>query len=240
MQVLRRLHIFAINIQTMINRKNVSGHKKRLDSQHDPLIELDENHFINFCSAWRNAVSSNKQSTSKSTFMFFNTGITGLILMLMLAHLCATAQNRLNVALELSLYNEGYAAHPVSLVGELQFGKKKRMFFRTGINANNRNVLSMGVPLAFGFYTHPTSKNHFEMGLGTALLIDEQQPPYNADKKWNVGPNGIMIPLAYRRELPLGWYLRFGLTPFLSFDSSIVPSFAVGYRVGSAKRNVNP
>ncbi len=226
----------------MFNRTNASSPLKHLVAQLSPLYELDKNVFVIFSSFSASDIRSSKQGKRKSNFRLFNknTSITILILILMLAHISSRAQNRLNVSLELSLYHEGYAAHPVSLMGELQFGKKKRMFFRTGINANNRNVLSMGVPLAFGFYTHPTSKNHFEMGLGTALLIDEQQPPYNADKKWNVGPNGIMVPLAYRRELPLGWYLRFGLTPFLSFDSSIVPSFAVGYRVGSAKRNVNP
>lgn len=149
------------------------------------------------------------------------------------------AQNRFNVSLELSLYVNDYAAHPLSALAEFQGGKKKRMFIRSGINANNRNGLIMGIPILLGFYTHPASKNHFELSLGTTLFIAEQLPPYNTDKKFDIGPNGIMIPLAYRRELPKGWYLRFGVTPFLSFDSEIVPSFGLGYRVGCRNKSMN-
>ncbi len=223
----------------MINHTNLSDRKKHTCHQPGSLIELDDNTVLNFFSTSSNDAHLSKQRTFKGKSKVI-TGKIALLLILILAHFEASAQNRLNVALELSLYNEGYAAHPVSLLGELQFGKKKRMFFRTGINANTRNALSIGLPLAIGFYTHPASKNHFEMGFGTTLFIDEQLPPDDAVKKWNIGPNGIMIPLAYRRELPLGWYMRLGLTPFLSFDSAIVPSFAIGYRVGSSKKRANP
>jgi hypothetical protein len=147
-------------------------------------------------------------------------------------------QNRINLSLEFApTINESYAAHPLSFMGEFQMGKKKRLFLRSGINASNRGAQNIGIPLFCGFYTHPASKNHFEIGLGTTLLVSEQLPPYNSDKNFDVGPNGISILLAYRRELPLGWYLKLGLTPFLSFESSIVPSLSIGYRIGANKKD---
>ncbi len=174
-------------------------------------------------------------------FALFNLREKCILILIFLASVEEmNAQNRFNVSLELSLYLNDYAAHPLTALAEFQGGKKKRMFIRSGINANNRSGINLGIPLVFGFYTHPASKNHFELGLGTTFFFTEQLPPYNTDKKFDIGPNGIMIPLAYRRELPKGWYLRFGVTPFLSFDSEIVPSFSLGYRVGYRNKSINP
>jgi len=156
-----------------------------------------------------------------------------LVLLLFLMVQPAHAQNRFNVSLDLSLYYNDYAAHPLSALVEFQGGNRRRLFIRSGINANNRSGFNLGVPIVFGFYSHPASKNHFEMGIGTTLFFSEQLPPYDYDKKIDVGPNGIIVPLAYRRELPKGLYFRLGITPFLSYSSEIVPSLAVGIRLKS-------
>lgn len=173
-------------------------------------------------------------------FALFNLREKCILILIFLASVEEmNAQNRFNVSLDLSLYYNDYAAHPLSALVEFQGGNRRRLFIRSGINANNRSGFNLGVPIVFGFYSHPAAKNHFEMGIGTTLFFSERLPPYDYNKKIDIMPNGIIVPLAYRRELPKGWYLRFGVTPFLSFDSEIVPSFGLGYRVGSRNKSMN-
>jgi hypothetical protein len=144
------------------------------------------------------------------------------------------AQNRLNLSLEGTLSeSEYYRAYPLALQAEVQFARKKRCFFRTGISVSNRGYLQMTFPAVLGFYTHPQSRNHLEMGIGIMLEMHEELPPYDAFGNYTFGPSGILLPLAWRHEFQKGWYTRVGLSPFIVWDISVIPSFAIGYRVGT-------
>jgi hypothetical protein len=149
----------------------------------------------------------------------------------------AVGQNRLNISLEGTLSeSEYYRAYPLSLQTDIHFARKKRCFIRTGISISNRGYLKMTSPTIVGFYTHPQSRNHLEMGIGIMLEMHEELPPYDAFGNYTFGPSGLLLPLAWRHEFQRGWYTRVGLSPFIVWDISVIPTFALGYRVGTNRR----
>lgn len=156
-----------------------------------------------------------------------------LFLLLTISHETSHSQNRWNVSLEGTLSeSEYYRASPISLQTDFQFARKRRCFIRTGLSVSTRDYFKMTMPIIFGFYTHPSSRNHLEVGIGMMLEMHEELPPYDAFNNYTFGPSGIILPIAWRHEFKKGWYTRVGLSPFVVWDVSIIPSLALGYRIG--------
>ncbi|MFM7814259.1 MAG: hypothetical protein ACKO66_07055 [Flavobacteriales bacterium] len=165
-----------------------------------------------------------------------------LLLICALSHQICTSQNRWNLALEGTLSeSEYYRASPISLQTDFQFASKRRCFIRSGLSISTRDYFKMTIPVIFGFYTHPASRNHLEVGIGMMLEMHEELPPYDAFSNYTFGPSGIIFPLAWRHEFPKGWYSRVGLSPFIVWEVSVIPTCAIGYRLGlESSQRVQP
>lgn len=160
-----------------------------------------------------------------------------LLLTLTLGHFTSHGQNRWNLSVEGTLSeSEYYRASPISLQTDFHFAQKKRCFIRTGVSLSTRDYFKMTLPIIFGFYTHPTSRNHLELGIGLMMEMHEELPPYDAFSNYTFGPSGIVFPLAWRHEFKKGWYSRVGMSPFLVWDISVIPTLAIGYRLGLDNR----
>lgn len=147
----------------------------------------------------------------------------------------SSAQNRWSFYAEGTFSgNELYRAYPLSINGEFKAGVKRRVFLRAGFNMTNLGHVDACFPVVFGFFTRPEAKNHFETGIGTVFFMTERLSPYDELSNYDFGPSGILVPLIYRRDFPKGWFMRLGLSPFISFDSSIIPSLSFGYQFKKA------